>query len=88
MRMFHLEPVKPIYAKARTFITFVGVPDRNIGLLHQIFQRAIAAVIIDNEEVINALVAIIFEKIRQPDLLVAHGGETENIILLHLRASV
>lgn len=88
MRMFHLEPVKPIYAKARAFITFVGVPDRNIRLLHQIFQRAIAAVIIDNEEVINTLVTLIFEKIRQPDLFVAHRGETKNIILLHLRASV
>ena len=59
MRMFHLEPVKPIYAKARAFITFVGVPDRNIRLLHQIFQRAIAAVIVDNEEVIKTAFDII-----------------------------
>ena len=49
------------------------VPDRDIGLLGKVVQRAIIAVIVDKEKVANPKSAVVFQKVRQSRNLVAHS---------------
>lgn len=75
MRIFPLKPIQPIHTKPRTLVTRPRVPQRYIRLLAQIVQRTIVAVIVHEKEMINALLAVVFEEIGKADLLVPLGAE-------------
>ena len=79
VRIFALQPVQPIDAKARAFIAVLGGPERDIVLLGQIFAAAIVAVVIDDQEMIDPQVPVIFQEKWQANPFVSQGGENEQI---------
>lgn len=78
-RVFPLEPIEPIHAEARTLVACCRGPERNVGLLFEIFTAAVIAVVVDDQEVIDAELAIILEKIGKPHKFVAQGGKDKDV---------
>lgn len=80
VRIFTLKPVQPINAKARAAVAGAREPNRDIGLVAQIFQRPIVTVIVHEKEMIHTLFTVVFKEVREADFLVPLGAKQQNIV--------
>lgn len=63
VRKTRLQPVEPIHTEARALVAVARMPERNIGLVSQIFQRSVIAVVVHHQKMVNAHVTVILQKI-------------------------
>ena len=83
-----LQMGQPIDTKVRRLVAGLGRPDRNVGLIGQIFTGAVVAVIVDEQEMIDAQIAVVLQEERQADPFVADGGQKQNRLWNDLRGAV
>ena len=75
MAIAPLQMRQPIHPERRRLVAGRGGPDRHVRLLGQIFAGAVVAGIVDEQKVVHPQIAVIAQKIRQPDPLIPHGGQ-------------
>jgi hypothetical protein len=72
--------VHPVDAEPRAFVAVRRGPDRAIGLRREVVPAAVIAVVVDEEEMRDAAIAVVFQEIAQPRPFVAERRETQDVI--------
>ena len=78
--IFALQRGDPVHPEARVLVAAMGGPERDIGLLLQVFARPVIRPVIDDEEVVHPQIAVIAQEIGQADAFVPQGGEEEDAV--------
>ena len=80
VRVFAFEVVHPVDTEPRPPIAGIGMPDRDILHPAQVIGTAVVGPVIDKEKVVDPQLSIILQEIREPDFLVPHGADKQDII--------
>lgn len=88
MSVPELQPTQPIDAEARQPVAVLCCPDRHVVLRGKIFGSPVIAVIIDDQEMIDAQRTVMVQKVRQPHHFVSHGPKDEDSIASQPRSVI
>ena len=88
MPVAKFEPVQPIRAKPAFAVPRIGMPQRHIGLVRQIFGPAIGRAVVHEQEMIDPKGAVIVEEIRQTGFFVADRQKGKNGVRADLRRAI